>query len=60
MSIGAFFTELSVNMASVSHPEDEEEEIMLHSKDDPWIKHLNTLWKIHFEKHEPPMDDKLI
>jgi len=38
-------------MVSTSHMEDEDEgEEMIQSNTDPWIKHLNTLWDIHFEQ----------
>lgn len=44
--VGGIFTGLFVNMTFVSQPSDEEEDIMLYSEDDPWIKHLNDLRKI--------------
>jgi len=50
---------LSMNMVSSSHLEDEDEE-MIQSDIDSWIKHLNTLWNIRFEQREPPTDDKVI
>jgi len=40
--MGNIFKELSVNVISTSHPEDENEE-MIQSDTDLWIKHLNTL-----------------
>jgi len=45
-------------MVSTSHPEEEDEE-MIQSDADPWIKHLNTLWDIHFEQRESPIEDKV-
>jgi len=45
-------------MVSTSHPKDENEE-MIQSDKDPWIKHLNTLWDIRFEQREPPTEDKV-
>jgi len=48
VSVGSIFKEISVNMISTSHPEDENEE-MIQSDIDPWIKHLNTLRDIRFE-----------
>ena len=45
-------------MVSTSHLEDEDEE-MIQSDTDPWIKHLNTLWDICFEQREPPTEDKV-
>ena len=45
-------------MVSTSYPEDGDEE-MIQSDTDPWIKHLNTLWDIRFEKREPPTEDKV-
>ena len=46
------------NIVSTSHPEDGDEE-MIQSDTDPCIKHLNTLWDIHFEQREPPTEDKV-
>lgn len=55
------FRELSINMASTSHPGEDDEEIELfQSQDDPWIKHFNTLLDTRFEQHEPPTEDKII
>lgn len=48
-SVGTLFTSRSVNMLSAGQREDEKKDAMLHSENDPWIKHLNTLWKIRFE-----------
>ena len=45
-------------MISTSHLEDEDEE-MIQSDTDPWIKHLNALWDIRFEQREPPTEDKV-
>ena len=45
-------------MISTSHLEDEDEEI-IQSDTDPWIKHLNTLWDILFGQCEPPTEDKV-
>jgi len=44
-------------MFSSSHWEDEDEDI-IQSDTDPWIKHLNTLWDICIEQCEPPTEDK--
>jgi len=52
------FKELSVNMVSTSHPEEEDEEI-IQSDTDPWIKYLNTLLDICFEQCEQPTEDKV-
>lgn len=57
--IGVLFKGLMVNMASISHLDDDKDRI-LQSKDDPWIKHLNALWDSHFERCEPPTDNKLL
>ena len=57
-SVGNLFGELSVNMVSTSHLEDGDEET-IQSDTDPWIKHLNTLWDVHFEQREPPTKDKV-
>jgi len=46
-------------MISTSHPEDENEE-MIQSDTDPYIKHLNALWDTHFEQCEPPTEDWVI
>ena len=35
-------------------------EEMIQSDTDPWIKHLNALWDIHFEQREPPTEDRAI
>ena len=58
VNVGNIFKELSVNMVSISHPKDEDEE-MIQSDIDPWIKHLNILWDIRFEQREPPTEDKV-
>jgi len=57
VSISNIFEELSVNMVSTSHLEDEDEEI-IQSDIDPWMKHLNTLWDIRFEQRESPNPDQ--
>ena len=59
VSIGNIFREFSWNMVSTSHLEDEDEE-MIQSDTDPWIKHLNTLWDTRFEQREPPTEDKVV
>jgi len=59
VNICTIFQNLSVNMVSSSHLEDENEE-MIKSDIDPWIKHLNTLWDIRFEKREPPTENKVV
>ena len=51
-------------MVSASHLEDDREdtsksEELIQSDSDPWIKHLNTLWDIHFEQRESPTEDKV-
>ena len=48
-----------MNMVSTSHLEEEDEE-MIQSDTDPWIKHLNTLWDIRFEQRELPTEDKVV
>jgi len=40
VGVGGIFKELSVNMVSTSHAE---EEVMIQSNTYPWIKHLNSL-----------------
>ena len=57
VSVDNIFKDLSVNMVSTSHTKDKDEE-MIQSDTDLWIKHLNILWDIRFEKHEPPIEDK--
>src|SRR4051812_9135659 len=51
-------------MVSASPLEDLEDmecdDSLLEDDDDPWIRHLNTLWDIRFEQREPPTDDKLL
>ena len=46
-------------MVSTSHVEDEDEK-MIQSDTDLWIKHLNTLWDMRFEQREPPTEDKVV
>ena len=36
-----------------------EDEKMIQSDTDPWIKYLNTLWDIRFEQRESPTEDKI-
>ena len=64
VSIGGLFEGLSINMVSASPLEDLEDmecdDSLLEDDDDPWIRHLNTLWDIRFEQREPPTDDKLV
>jgi len=57
--IGTIFRNLSVNMVSTSHLKEEDEE-MIQSDTDPWIKHLNTFWDINFEQCERPIEDKVV
>jgi len=48
-------------MVSTSHLDNEnEDEKMIQSVTDPWIKHLNTLWDIRFEQRQQPTYDKVI
>jgi len=50
ISVGTIFEDFSMNMVSTSHLKDEnEDEEMIQSDTDPWIKHLNTLGGIRFE-----------
>jgi len=58
VSVSNIFKDLSVNMVSTSHSEDGDKE-MIQADMNPWIKHLNTLWNIHFEQHELPTEDKI-
>jgi len=51
--------DLSVNIVSTSHVEDEDKK-MIQSDTDLWIKHLNTLWDMRFEQREPPTEDKVV
>src|SRR3954468_4507332 len=64
VSIGGLFEGLSINMVSASPLEDledmEYDDSPLEDNDDPWIRHVNTLWDIRFEQREPPTDDKLV
>ena len=59
VSIGDIFRDLSVNMVSISHLEDEDEE-MMQLDTDPHIKHLNTLKDMRFKQHEPSIEDKVV
>lgn len=47
-------------MVLASHLENVEEYGLFQSEDNPWIKHLNTLWDTSYEQNEPPIIDKLI
>ena len=38
----------------------EYDDSLLEDDDDPWIRHLNMLWDIHFEQCDPPTNDKLV
>src|SRR5436189_247190 len=64
ISIGGLFEGLSINMVSASPLEDLEDMVcddsLLEEDNDPWIRHLNTLWDIRFKQREPPTDDKLL
>ena len=65
VSVSVIFESLSVNMVSASHLEDDEEdtfksEELIQSNSDQSIKHLNTLWDVRFEEHEPSIEDKVI
>src|SRR4051812_45352020 len=57
-SIGTLFEGLSINMVSADPLEDLEDmgcdDSFFEDDNDPWIRHLNTLWDIHFELREPP------
>jgi len=59
VSVGGIFKNLSVNMVSTSHLKEEDEEI-IQSDTDPWIKYLNIVWDICFEQREPLTEDKII
>jgi len=58
VSVDNIFKELSINMVSIIHPKDGNEE-MIQSDTDPWIKHLNSLWDIRFEQRKPPTENKV-
>ena len=62
VSIGPFFKNLTVNMVSTSHPDEDAggDEELMESTNDPWIKRLNILWDMRFEQREPPTEDKVI
>ena len=63
VSVSAIFKSYLVNMISTSHMEDEVEEgtkEMIQSDSDPWIKHLKTLWDIHFKQRKLPTVDKVV
>ena len=50
-------------MVSTSHLEDEDKDEtkeIIQSDIVSWIKHLNTIWDIHFEQREPPTYDKVV
>src|SRR4051812_47825937 len=50
-----------VSAGSLEDLEDMEyDNSLLEEDDDPWIRHLKTLWDIRFEQREPPTDDKLV
>jgi len=52
-----------VSIVTASHLEDDKStfksEELIQSDSDLWIKHLNTLWDIHFEQRVPPTEDKV-
>ena len=60
VSVGTLFEPVSVNMASAQPEPDDDEIELIDTEDDPWIRHLNMLWDIRFEKREPPTDDALL
>ena len=51
VNVGPFFKNLTVNMVSTSHPDEDAggDEELIESTNDPWIKHLNILWDMRFE-----------
>src|SRR3954467_14030432 len=59
-SIVTLFEPVSVNMVSAQPEPDDDEIELINTEDDPWIRHLNTLWDIRFEQREPPTDDALL
>jgi hypothetical protein len=62
-SIGDAFRTLSVNMVAVNHLEVETEDQikdLIRPNDDPWVKHLETLWDIRFEQRDPPTEDQVV
>src|SRR3954467_12762584 len=60
VSIGKIFEPVSVNIVSAQSEPDDDEIELIDTEDDPWIRHLNMLWDICFEQHEPPTDDALL
>src|SRR3954470_16456542 len=60
VSVGTLFEPVSVNMVSAQPEPDDDEIELTNTEDDPWIRHLNTLWDIRFEQREPPTDDALL
>src|SRR5438270_7132891 len=60
VSVGTLFEPVSVNMVSAQPEPDDDEIELINTEDDPWIRHLNTLWDIRFEQREPPTDDALL
>ena len=59
VSVGTIFRNLSMNIISTSHLKDEDEE-MIQSDTDTWLKHLKAPWDIRFEQDEPPTEDKVV
>lgn len=56
--LGVLFRNLA-NMISTSLIQDENNELTL-LQDDPWAKHVDVQWNMHFEQREPPTEDKIV
>lgn len=59
VSMVAIFKSFYAKMVSIRHSEDKEELELIQSDNNPWIRHLSTLWDAFSEQHEPTIDDKL-
>ena len=60
VSIGNLFKELSVNMISVKHPQEDQTKNMPLLETEPWAQQLDYQWEMHFEQREPPTEDEVI
>ena len=60
VSVGAVFKNLSVNMTSASHIEEEDESQLEPLDCDPWAQQMSYQWEMRFEQREPPTEDKVI
>ena len=60
VSVGVVFKNLSVNMTSTSHIEEEGEDQLEPFDCNLWAQQISYQWEMRFEQREPPTEDEVI